>query len=313
MRPYTREAVLDRRQPLMRWSAVFAGTVLAIGLWILLQTLGMGLGLSAVDTDDAGSLKAVGIGTGIWSIIAPLIATFAGAYVAGRLAATRDRGVAAMHGSVVWALATAVGLWAMISVVSAMASGAVRIGGAAAQAGGAAVGGVVSGAGGQAGPALKALGLDANDFVAPINERLQKEGKPPVTADQLEATLRAVAQRGVRQGKLDRNMLVQELARNTSLSQRDAEEIADQISAKYEAVSQRAGQRVGEIQERAKHAGLEAADKTGKALFAGGIMMLLSLASAIGGSILGAGRERRNPREPTSTTVVTEPNPPAVS
>src|SRR5215203_4898035 len=129
VKPISREAMFDRRQPLMRWSAVIAGTVLAIGLWLLLQTLGMGLGLSAVDTDDAGSLKGVGIGTGIWSIIAPLIALFVGAFVAGRLAGTRDSRVSAMHGAVMWGLSMALGLWLMLSIVSAMASGVARLGG----------------------------------------------------------------------------------------------------------------------------------------------------------------------------------------
>lgn len=291
----------------MRWSAVLAGTVLAIGLWILLQTLGMGLGLSAVDTDDAGSLKGVGIGTGIWSIIAPLIALFAGAFVAGRLAGTRDSRVAAMHGAVMWGLSMALGLWLMLSIVAAMASGAARIGGAAAGATGAMVSSAAS-AGGNAGPAMDALGIDSNDLIAPINERLQRQGKPPITSSQLSATVRAVAQRGVRQGRLDREVLVQELARNTALTRADAEDIANQFGDRYEELAARAGSRIDEVGERAKHVALEAADKTGKALLLGGIMMLLSLASALAGSVLGVRATMRAPRDsmvatPASPTI----------
>jgi hypothetical protein len=309
VKPISRETILDRRQPLMRWSAVLAGTVLAIGLWILLQTLGMGLGLSAVDTDDAGSLRGVGIGTGIWSIIAPLIALFAGAFVAGRLAGTRDSRVGAMHAAVMWGLSMALGLWLMLSIVSAMASGVARIGGAAADATGAIVSGVAS-AGGNADTAMDALGIDTNDLVAPINERLQRQGKPPITAKQLNATVRAVAQRGVRQGRLDREVLVQELARNTALSRADAEDIANQFGDRYEDLATRARTRVGEVGEQAKHAALEAADKTGKALLVGGIMMLLSLAAALGGSVLGVRSLMREPRQPTSTVVTPTIYPP---
>src|ERR1044071_6825752 len=44
----TREAVLiDRRQPTLRWSAVFAGAVCSIGIWLLLQLVGVGIGLCA--------------------------------------------------------------------------------------------------------------------------------------------------------------------------------------------------------------------------------------------------------------------------
>jgi hypothetical protein len=297
MKPISRETILERRQPVMRWSAVFAGGMLAIGLWILLQTLGMGLGLSVIDTDDAGNLKGIGIGTGIWSLIAPLIAIFLGAWLAGRMSGSREGRVGAMHGSVVWALSTAVGLWAMFSVVSSLASGAMKVGGAAVNATTSVVSGAASAAGGgRAGGVAQAIGLDASDLVAPINERLQQQGKPPITADQLQATMRAVAQRGVREGQLDRQVVVEELARNTSLSQADAQDVANQVEQKYKELSAKASNTAGQVAETAKHTALEAADKTGKALLFGGIMMLLNLGAAIGGGFVG-GRGGRRDRE----------------
>jgi len=285
---------------------VFGGTVLAVGLWILLQTLGMGLGLAAVQTDDAGSLKGVGIGTGIWSVIAPLIALFIGAYVAGRLSASRDRKVGAIHGSVMWGLAIAIGLWAMLGLVSSLASGAARVGGAAASAGASIAGGAVkAGVSADGEGAMSALGIDTSDLVAPINRRLEQEGKPAITAQQLNATVRAVAQRGLREGKLDRAALVDELARNTALSRADAEDVANQIEAKYEQASTQVGSAVERAGESAKHAALVAADKTGKVLLLGGLMMLLSLAAAIAGGALGVPRFRE--REETIVTTPTTP------
>lgn len=319
VRPISREAIIDRSQPLMRWGAVFAGTALAVGLWILLQTLGMGLGLAAVDTDDAGSLEAAGIGTGIWSVIAPLIALFVGGYVAGRLTGAREHRVGGTHGAVVWSLATVIGLWAMVSVVSTIASGAARVGGAAAHVTGTAISGAAS-AGGKAGmgAAMSALGIDANDLLAPINQRLSQQGKPPITADQLQQTLQGIAQRGLHQGRLDRQVIVDEVARNTALSRADSEDIASQIEARYQEVASSAGEKAQELGEQAKHAALETADKTGKALFVGGIMMLLSLASAIGGGMLGARRIARTVRRDeelreeviTRATVITPPDVP---
>lgn len=311
MKPFSREAIVDRRQPFMRWGAVFAGTALAVGLWVLFHTLGMGLGLAAIDTDDAGSLKGAGIGTGIWSIIASLIAMFVGAMLAGRLAGTREPKVGAMHGSVMWALASGIGLWAIFAIVSSLASGAARIGGAAASATSTVVSGAVAG-GENIGAAGKALGIDTNDLIAPINERLAAQGKPAITPDQLNATIRAVAQRGVRQGKLDRPVLVEELARNTQLSRADAEDIANQFGDRYEEVAGQIGTRMTELGEDAKHAALSAADKTGKALLLGGLMMLLSLGAALGGGALGARNTARQTgiRPPVETvpprTIVTD-------
>jgi hypothetical protein len=288
MRPFSRETIIDRRQSHLRWSAVIGGTALAIGLWILLQTLGMGIGLSAVDVDDAGNLKGIGIGTGVWSLIAPLIAMFLGALLVGRLCGTRDRKVGAMHGAVMWALALVIGLWAMFSLVAAIASGVSRVGGAAVSAGTAAVSGAASNV--EPGKAMSALGIDANDLVAPINEKLAREGKPAVTPEQVENTLKAVAQRGVREGRLDRQLLVQEIARNTALSPQDAQDIANDIETRYEQASSKVQGTVEQVGEKAKTVALTAADKTGKALLFGGLMMLLSLGAGLLGGALGVKR-----------------------
>ena len=127
MRPITREAIVDRRQPALRWSAVFAGALVAVGLWVLLQLLGMGAGLAAVDLDDSGSLRSLGIGTTVWSILAPLLALFAGGVVAGRLATTFDPKVGATHALVAWAIASLAGIVALAWLISAIAGGAVHV------------------------------------------------------------------------------------------------------------------------------------------------------------------------------------------
>lgn len=127
MRPITRE-IIDRRQPIMRWSAVFAGAIVSVALWVLLQMLGMGIGLAAIHVDDAGSLRDGGIGTTVWTVVAPFIAMFVGGVIAGRLAASRERTVGAMHGFVMWALTSLLGILATVSMVSMLASGAWRAG-----------------------------------------------------------------------------------------------------------------------------------------------------------------------------------------
>ncbi|HTR51727.1 MAG TPA: hypothetical protein VMJ10_13520 [Kofleriaceae bacterium] len=126
MRPISRETIIDRKQPLLRWSAVFAGTAISIALWVLLQMLGMGVGFAAINLDDAGSLRDLGIGTTAWTCIAPMIAMFIGGLIAGRLAGTHERGIGAVHGFVVWALTSMLGIGAMLGLVSALAEGAMH-------------------------------------------------------------------------------------------------------------------------------------------------------------------------------------------
>lgn len=261
----------------------------------MLQSLGTGLGLAAVDTDKFGSLRSAGIGTGIWSLIAPLIAMFLGALLAGRLCGSRERGVGALHGAVAWSLSVIVGLWAAASVVSSLAGGISSLGGAATKA--------VSSA--DVGDTMSSLGIDTNDLLGPINQKLQAQGKPPVTSQQLDATIRGIAKRGVRQGHVDRQVVVDELARNTDMSRQDAEDIAGQVSDRVS----RAGDKV---ERQAKEAALQAADKTGKALLFGGVMLLLSLGAALGGGALGVRSRTRDDDlyRTTRTPVVPPPEPP---
>jgi MFS family permease len=127
MRPIARETILDRRQPSLRWSAVFAGAAVAVALWVVLQLIGMGAGLAAVELDEAGALRTLGVGTTVWSIIAPLIALFVGGLVAGRLATTFDSKVGAGHGFVAWAIASIAGVMAMAWLVSSLAAGAAHM------------------------------------------------------------------------------------------------------------------------------------------------------------------------------------------
>ena len=86
MKPFTRETVTDRRQPSVRWNAVIAGALVALGTWLLLQLLITGGALTAIDADHIDRLGSYSIGTSVGSILAPLLAMFAGGLVAGRLA-----------------------------------------------------------------------------------------------------------------------------------------------------------------------------------------------------------------------------------
>jgi hypothetical protein len=299
----------------MRWGAVFAGAAVSIGLWTLLQLLGMGAGLAAIDTNDAGNLRSVGIGTTVWSLIVPLIALFIGGMIAGRLSGSHMPRVGSIHGLVMWAITSVLGMIMMIWIVSMIAASAIRVGGVAANATVSAVSSA-AGAAGQVdtGAAMSTLGIDVNDLLGPINQKLEQQGKPPVTADQLNAALSGVARRGLREGHVDRQVLVQELAANTSLSRADVEDLATQIEDRIN----RVGARLQEAKGQAQHMALQAAEATGKALLWAGLTLLLALFASVGGGALGARRneefDRRGgprtevipPPAAPGTTIVTE-------
>lgn len=291
----TRETVLiDRRQPALRWSAVFAGAVCGIGFWILLQLIGVGIGLAAVDVDDIQSLRGAGVGTTVWSLISPLIAMFFGGMIAGKLAQTYDRKLAGAHGLVMWALTAIVGLVATISIVAAVAQGAARYrrvmlaGEPWAQSEPAAMG---------------PLGIDTGAVLGPINERLAAQRKPTISEPQLDAALRGVVRSGIARGDFDQELLIDQLVAHTRLSRGDAAEVERQIEAQIDA----SGAQAHAVEHRAERTVLDAAAATGKALATAGFSLLLSLIAAVGGAILALRRPRRSGERPTRSARTTEP------
>jgi hypothetical protein len=257
------------------WSAILAGATVALGVWLVLHVLGIGIGLTAVDPEDAGTLRGVGIGTGVWSAIAPILALFIGGLVAGRMAPTINTANAAIHGAVVWALTALVSMILVSMAVSSAVKGAAAAGRGAIEA--------------VAGAQLEDLGLSRADLVAPINERLEAEGLPPVSARSLEAAARDAIRSAVREGKIDREQLVQSLTRNMALTRPEAERVATLVEQR---VAQ-ARERAGEAGEQATRSALQAAEATGKVLLVLSIVMILGFAAAVAGAIASVRRERR--------------------
>ncbi len=276
-------------KPGISWGAVIAGSLVSLGIWILLHTLGLGIGLTAIDPDHPESLRGVGIGTGIWSLVEPLVALFIGGLVGGMLTGALTRTSALIHGGVVWALTTMVAFLALVAVVSAIAGMATRAVGA--------TGHMVAGSGIDM-TTLESLGLSGDDLVAPINERLAAEGKPQVTAGQLEAASQDALRTSVREGRMDREVLVESLAANTNLSRRDAEDVATRIEDRWNQ---------GAV--AASHGALQAAETTGKVLLLTFFVMLLGLAAALGGAVLGASRFHRTIPRATVHPRYDEPRP----
>jgi hypothetical protein len=259
------------------WSAIFAGATVAVGVWLVLHMLGIGIGLTAIDPRDAGTLRGVGIGTGVWSAIAPILALLIGGLVAGRMAPTINTANAAIHGAVVWALTALVSMVLLSMAVSSAVKGAAMAGGRAAEAvAGAQVGDV----------SLEDLGLSRADLVAGVNRRLAAEGLPPVTPEVMEEAARDAIRGAVRQGRLDRDVMIQALTRNTPMTRAEAERVASMAE-------QRLRGRLGEVGQQAQRTALHAAEVTGTVLLVLSFVMILGLGAAIGGAIASVRRERR--------------------
>jgi hypothetical protein len=270
------------------WGAIFAGTVTALGLWAMLYSLGLALGLSSINPADAGSAKSSGIFTGVWGLLAPLIALFVGGIVAGRGAGAQTRASGGIHGLVMWGLTTLMSLWLLGNAMSSLAGGLFSVGKTAVQATGATVAAGVSQAGGVE-ELARGFGLDAQDALHPINERLSAEGKPTVTPAQLEAATQDVMRTAVREQRIDRQLLLQALASNTALTHSDAMDVATRIENQFNAFQGKVGQAAQTVQTGA----LKAADATGKVFWGVFGALFLGLVSAILGGMVGMRRHQR--------------------
>lgn len=122
----------------VHWGAIFAGALSALGILIVLNLIGLAIGLYVLD--PAAQDSDVGAATttaGVWWALSALAALFAGGWVAGRLAGVPVRMTAALHGVVVWALAVIAAVWLVSSTVRSAFGGAASILSNAGQAAGA--------------------------------------------------------------------------------------------------------------------------------------------------------------------------------
>ena len=257
----------------MSWGAIFGGTIVTLGVWMLLHTLGLAAGLTAIDPQDQGSLRGVGIGTGVWSVIAPLLALFVGGFVAAYTGGLLDKMAGAIHGLVVWGLTSVAAAVLLGMAIAATLSAGVKAGAAAISGGASALGAV----------GIEDLGINVDDALRPVNQRLMQQGLPPVSASQVRAVTNDAIRQGIERGRLDRQVVVESLVRNTGMAQPEAEQLTAQIEQQF-------NQRLAEFQQRARQTALTAADRTGKALWGAFVVLLLGAMAAAGGALIGAGR-----------------------
>ena len=108
------------------WGAVFAGAAFALVSQVILNMIGLGIGLSTVDptgngTPTAGSLST---GAGIWFVVSGILASAAGGYLAGRLSGKPSNKTTGYHGLIAWSVSTLVVVYLLSSAVGGVVSGA---------------------------------------------------------------------------------------------------------------------------------------------------------------------------------------------
>lgn len=111
------------------WSAIVAGSLVALAVGLVLAILALGLGLGAVDVvsgDDADAGTITGA-VGIWWTVSALLSLFVGGWVAGRIAGGPFAPGGVFLGILVWALVTLASLYILTTGVSTILGGPLAV------------------------------------------------------------------------------------------------------------------------------------------------------------------------------------------
>lgn len=131
------------------WGAIFAGIVSALVAQLLLNMLGVGIGLSTLDIANPGDnpdASTFSIAAAVWWVVTGIISSFLGGIVAGRLCGRPSRSTAAWHGVVQWAATTLIIFWTVTTSLGALMGGAFSVMGNMASAAGTTAAAGISGA-----------------------------------------------------------------------------------------------------------------------------------------------------------------------
>ena len=107
------------------WGAIFAGVVVGLVVQVLLTMLGVGIGIATLDpgASDNPAVSTFSIASGLWYVVAGIIAAFAGGYVAARMSGKTEATTGALHGLTTWAFTTLLMLYLLSTAVGGIVGG----------------------------------------------------------------------------------------------------------------------------------------------------------------------------------------------
>lgn len=277
-----RDAVVEHTGFRLSWGAIFAGFIVATMIQVVLSLLGVAVGFTTWEVGDPAS--DLGMGLGIWVAISALVSLFVGGVVTGRLAGVLTRGDGALHGVVMWGIATLVNLWLLMSGAGFFLGGAFDIvGRTVAATTGAVVGGVAevgSAAVGDAGA------LDPGAIQREIEVALGETGRPGLSNEELAREIYGTIQ--ARAGRVDREAVVDVVTARTELTRPEAERLATRIESAAATARERVGAGAGQVAATAEDVAGTATDYLGRAAWWALLALVLGVAAAAGGAALTA-------------------------
>lgn len=268
-----RSVLLNR----VSWGAVLAGVVVALVTQLILNMIGLGIGVATLDpgagTDHNPSASSFSIGAAMWWTLAGIVASLAGGFTAGRLSGEPKETTAAWHGLTSWAVTALVIFWLLTSAVGGLLGGAYR--------------GLTDTAGGTlktaAQTAAPALANNPQPFDAVERAIRDAMGGNDAAAsrDAAVAAMRAAATGDAQQADAARARAAEALARAQNIPIEEARNQVRQYEQQYR-------QAVAAAKREATEAAATAAKAVSRGALIGAVSLLLGAVAAWFGGRMGA-------------------------
>ncbi len=256
------------------WGAVLAGATISLVAQVILNMIGLGIGLSTVnmaqgDTPSAGSLS---MGAGVWWVVSGIIAAGLGGYIAGRLSGKASQSTTAHHGLMAWAIATLVVIYLVTSTASGLVGGAMSTVSSAVGGAGKALGGSVQTAVQTAAPSLNNM----SDPMGAIESKVRagSGGQDPASLrDTAASAVRAALSGDPAQQAAATDKAADALAKAQNISPEEAKQKIAEYQTQYRDA-------VAKTKEQAKQTADATAKTVSRGALFGALALLLGAAAA---------------------------------
>ena len=297
------------------WGAVLAGVIVSLVTMLVLNLLGIGIGLASINpVTEASPFSGVGTGAVIWYIISNLIAIFAGGYTAARLSGIPIPVISTFHGILSWCLYTLISFWLLTTAVGSIVSG---VGSAISQtlssAGSVITGGQSSSGNSQqqSGQSSSSSSLNLDKITSEVKQILRQTDDPALQPGTLADQAQNVAQDALQSlqsgnamsdqeisgmlqqllykggnlvDKIDQKDVASVIASRTGMSQEEANNAAETVVRNFNEAKQEAQQLADQAQQQATEAAAKAADVASSAAIWSFVALVLgAIVAAVGG------------------------------
>lgn len=309
--------------PLKRisWSAIFAGVILSVVIYLLLTILGTAIGATTIDPlKEQNPLDGLGTGAAIWTGLSMLISIGAGAFITGRLAQREGT----LHGLLMWAVNTLFVVWLAISLLSSAVSGTASVIGSGFSMVGNGISAIAPSIANKAKETLKENNFDLGNVQSELEKTLQQTGKPELQPQALKNDANKESHTAQNQaqntannpqnadtdlanwfkGVLQRNQdtlqaadvdaLKNIIKARTGKSDQEVDQIVAQTQKSYEQARQKYQELKAQAEQKAREAAQQAAAATAKASWMTLIVLLIE--AAVAGALGMMGRKTQ-PRQ----------------